>query len=123
MAGLAPEAAAAQEAWEEAGVTGSVNPVCLGRFGYMKCLTAEATVPCAVAVYGLRVAEIAKKYPEMKERDRQWFTLVTAAALVEEAELQRLIAGFVPPAEGRAEPIGVEGEQEIPPKRRAKPKR
>jgi 8-oxo-dGTP pyrophosphatase MutT (NUDIX family) len=108
MAGLAPEAAAAQEAWEEAGVKGTINPVCLGRFGYMKCLTPEASVPCAVAVYGLRVESVATKYPEIKARNRQWFGQAEAATLVDESELRRLIEGFVPPPEGRARPIGAD---------------
>jgi 8-oxo-dGTP pyrophosphatase MutT (NUDIX family) len=105
MAGLAPEAAAAQEAWEEAGVEGVMSPVCLGRYGYHKCLTVEIQVPCAVAVYGLRVLRMADKFPEAKERRRRWFGAAEAAALVQEPDLARLIATFTPPNEGRAAPI------------------
>ncbi|WP_431300403.1 NUDIX hydrolase [Tabrizicola sp. BL-A-41-H6] len=109
MTGRAPEAAAAQEAWEEAGVRGQVNPVCLGRFGYMKCLTPEAVVPCAVAVYGVKVDSLADKFPEAKVRTRRWFEPAEAAASVDEPELARLIAGFTPAPEGRAAPIGPDG--------------
>ena len=105
MPGLAPEATAAQEAWEEAGVEGVTNPVCVGRYGYHKCLTESAQVPCAVAVYGLRVVHQADKFPEAKERHRQWFAQAEAAALVQEPDLAALIAGFVPPPEGRRAPI------------------
>jgi 8-oxo-dGTP pyrophosphatase MutT (NUDIX family) len=105
MQGLAPEAAAAQEAWEEAGVQGETDPVCLGRYGYQKCLSVTAQVPCAVAVYGLRVADLATTYPEVRERRREWFTAAEAAERVDEPDLARLIAAFVPPAAGRAAPI------------------
>ena len=114
MAGLAPEAAAAQEAWEEAGVEGLVNPLCLGRFGYMKCMTADTTIPCAVSVYGLRVAQLATTYPEVNERRRQWFSLGEAALLVDEPDLHELIGNFVPPDEGRLRPIAAEAEETTP---------
>ena len=86
MPGLSPEAAAAQEAWEEAGVQGMINPLCIGRYGYQKCLSADASVPCAVAVYGLRVEDLAKTFPEVKERRRKWFPLAEAATLVAEPD-------------------------------------
>lgn len=103
--GLAPEAGAAQEAWEEAGVEGEIAPVCLGRYGYQKCLTVSAQVPCAVAVYGLRVLREADKFPEVKERTRQWVPQPLAATMVNEPDLAALIAGFVPPVGGRRAPI------------------
>jgi 8-oxo-dGTP pyrophosphatase MutT (NUDIX family) len=105
MPGLAPEDAAAQEAWEEAGVDGRINPLCIGRFGYQKCLSVSASVPCAVSVYGLKVANVAKSFPEAKERQRKWFPLSEAAALVAEPDLSRIIAGFTPPEDGRPAPI------------------
>lgn len=109
MPGLAPESSAAQEAWEEAGVEGAVNPLCVGRYGYQKCLSDTAQVPCAVAVYGLRVTRLADKFPEAKERVRQWFALEEAASLVAEPDLARLISGFSPPpAAGRMAPIAGE---------------
>jgi 8-oxo-dGTP pyrophosphatase MutT (NUDIX family) len=101
MLGMAPEAAAAQEAWEEAGVEGLVNPVALGRYGYQKVLALAVPVPCAVVVYGLQVTRQAETYPEAHERRRAWFPLAEAAPLVQEPDLGRLIAGFVPP-----EPMG-----------------
>ena len=108
MQGRAPEAAAAREAWEEAGVEGTVSPLCLGRYGYHKVLAPSISVPCAVAVYGLKVARLAGKFPEAKARRREWFTPTEAAALVQEPELSRLIADFCPPACGRAAPISGE---------------
>ena len=108
MPGLSPESAAAQEAWEEAGVEGVVSPVAVGRYGYHKCLSVNATVPCAVAVYGVRVRRLAEEFPEVKERSRQWFRPHEAAPLVNEPDLGRLISAFSPPAEGRPAPIAGE---------------
>lgn len=105
MLGLSPEAAAAEEAWEEAGVEGVMEPVCLGRYGYQKCLSVATQVPCAVAVYGLRVMHEASKFPEAKERTRRWVPQTTAATMVNEPDLGALIAGFVPPTGGRPAPI------------------
>jgi 8-oxo-dGTP pyrophosphatase MutT (NUDIX family) len=103
--GLSPEAAAAQEAWEEAGAQGVMNPLCVGRFGYQKCLSVTASVPCAVAVYAMRVEALAKSYPELKERRRKWFALAEASSLVAEPELAMILAQFTPPAQGRPAPI------------------
>lgn len=114
MPGLAPEAAAAQEAWEEAGVDGQINPRCIGRFGYQKALSVTASVPCAVVVYGLKVAELARTFPEAGERDRQWFPLKVAAGLVAEPDLSRIIEDFTPPKDGRPAPIAAQDEDELP---------
>ncbi|MCX7288089.1 MAG: NUDIX hydrolase [Rhodobacterales bacterium] len=105
MPGLAPEAAAAQEAWEEAGVAGQIDPVCLGRYGYQKIITVEAQVPCAVGVFALQVLHLADAFPEALERRRAWFVQQEAADLVQEPDLGRLIAAFAPPAAGRQAPI------------------
>jgi 8-oxo-dGTP pyrophosphatase MutT (NUDIX family) len=113
MQGLAPEGAAAQEAWEEAGVEGVINPICLGRYGYHKSLSDTSQVPCAVAVYGLRVARLADKFPEAKERHREWFSPDAAAALVNEPDLAKLISGFVPPSQGRRAPISGDAEADM----------
>jgi 8-oxo-dGTP pyrophosphatase MutT (NUDIX family) len=94
MAGLSPEQAAAREAWEEAGVEGAVSPVSLGRFGYLKEMTAAAAVPCAVAVYGLQVETLANKFPEKAERKRRWFRPDEAATLVRETRSGRADPGL-----------------------------
>lgn len=114
MPGLAPEAAAAQEAWEEAGVQGSVNPICIGRYGYQKCLSVRTSVPCAVSVYGLRVDTVAGSFPEARERRREWFPLLHAASLVAEPDLALIIAGFTPPQVGRPSPVAGDDDDEPP---------
>lgn len=113
MAGLTPEAAAAREAWEEAGVEGAVDATCSGHFTYQKVMSETDAVQCAVAVYGLRVARLVAKFPERDQRRRKWFTVAKAARKVWEPELRSLMRGFVPPkpaakgAKGAAKRKGV----------------
>jgi 8-oxo-dGTP pyrophosphatase MutT (NUDIX family) len=82
---------AAQEAWEEAGVTGAVNPAVVGLFGYDKVTGPKTSLPCMVSVFGLRVAGLARQFPERKERRRKWFPVDIAARKVAEAELRTLL--------------------------------
>lgn len=91
MTNRSPAAAAAQEAWEEAGVQGQVIETALGRFGYKKLLTPKKSVDCSVEVFGLRVARLVDKFPERKERRRKWFAVEKAARKVNEPELRQLL--------------------------------
>jgi len=106
MLGLAPEAVAAQEAWEEAGVEGDVSATRAGRYGYHKTIAPDTRVACAVSVYGLRVRGLSDSFPEADQRRRQWFSQADAAGLVAEPDLAVLIARFVPPLSGRRAPVG-----------------
>ena len=95
---LSPEASAAREAWEEAGVEGAADPRCLGLYAYDKGIGAERTpLPCQVAVYPLQVDGLSNRFPEKKQRRRKWFSPEKAARKVAEPELQRLLAGFAAP--------------------------
>lgn len=104
--GLAPEATAAQEAWEEAGVEGEVSASRAGRYGYVKTFAADNRIAYAVSVYGLQVQSLADSYPEAGQRRREWFAQAEAATLVAEPELAALIARFAPPQSGRRAPVG-----------------
>jgi len=86
--------AAAREAAEEAGVTGTIAPEAIGRFYYGKTLPSGLNWRCEVRVFPLHVEEIADKWPERKHRTRRWFSTQEAASLVDEADLAELIAGF-----------------------------
>ncbi len=95
MEGKSPEAAAAQEAFEEAGVCGEVLPQCIGFYSYDKGLDKPSDgpshVPCVVAVYPLQVSKLADDFPERHERRRKWFTPKKAAGKVSEPELQHIL--------------------------------
>jgi 8-oxo-dGTP pyrophosphatase MutT (NUDIX family) len=98
MKGLAPQEAALREAWEEAGVQGAADPLCLGLYPYQKVLSPDRAIPCVVTVYGVKVSRLRARFPERKERRRKWFSPQKAAGKVEEPALRALIAAFVPPA-------------------------
>jgi hypothetical protein len=86
--------AAAREAAEEAGVAGPVASAPLGHYRYAKRGDDGSSAALTVTIYPLRVREEAADWPERKQRERRWFARAEAAALVEEAELSALIAGF-----------------------------
>lgn len=88
--------AAAQEAWEEAGVKGRILESCLGFYAYHKVIGPGTDVPCVVSVYPLKVKSSSEKFPEAKERKRRWFSLKKAANKVIEPELQDIILQFDP---------------------------
>jgi 8-oxo-dGTP pyrophosphatase MutT (NUDIX family) len=96
MDGMTPAAAAAQEAWEEAGVRGKTYQGCLGLFSYSKWFDQEMSWPCIVAVFAVEVDRLEDQYPEEGQRKRKWLTPKKAAARVEEPELKQIILNFDP---------------------------
>lgn len=91
MDGRSVGGAALQEAWEEAGVRGQVDETPFGRYAYDKKLTRGLSAPVEVQVHLIRVADLAKNFPERKQRQRRWFTPPEAAELVSEPGLAKLI--------------------------------
>lgn len=94
--GLDAAASAAQEAWEEAGVKGTIGADCLGLYSYGKVMDDASVLPTVVTVYPMQVTKLARKYPEVGHRRRKWFSTAKAAARVDEPELAELIARFEP---------------------------
>ncbi|MDR3439470.1 NUDIX hydrolase [Telmatospirillum sp.] len=82
---------AAQEAFEEAGVTGDVAKKSVGSFLYVKRIDAETRKLCKVTVFPLLVREVLDDWPEKSQRQREWMTPAQAAMLVGEAELIQLL--------------------------------
>jgi len=95
MDGLTPAASAAQEAWEEAGVTGKAYDRNLGLFSYSKSV-GGAGLPIVAMVYPVKVKSLAEKYPEQGQRVRKWFSQKKATGLVSQPELSRIIKDFDP---------------------------
>lgn len=108
MADMAPNDAAAREAWEEAGVRGNTLPDAFGIYAYDKILKPGVALPCAVSVYPLHVEELADKFPERKERRRKWFAAEKAARKVNEPELRAIFASL---AEDPSQLIGSLAQQ------------
>lgn len=89
--GTSAAASAAREAWEEAGVEGKLSETCLGVFSYQKIMPQDQSISCTVAIYGLRVEKLSRRYPEQRQRRRKWFAAREAAGLVAEPELSALL--------------------------------
>ena len=93
--GLKPAKSAAREAYEEAGVRGTVKAKSIGSFVYEKGLEDGLTVPCEVRVFPLLVTRQHKTWPEAHQRESKWLDLAEALPLLEEPALRALIAAFV----------------------------
>jgi 8-oxo-dGTP pyrophosphatase MutT (NUDIX family) len=95
--GLTQAAAAAREAYEEAGVHGAVRKKPLGAYVYEKYLDdSGVTVPCEVKVFALRVTRQEKSWPEQPQREARWLRQNEAAALAGDPGLGALIDLFSP---------------------------
>ena len=81
----APEAART-EAWEEAGLVGTVEPDPAGSYVYRKYGRNYH-----VAVFRMTVTGVADDWPEAAERRREWVTPAEAANRVDEPELRALL--------------------------------
>jgi 8-oxo-dGTP pyrophosphatase MutT (NUDIX family) len=92
ISGLSPAQAAAQEAWEEAGIKGEVGSEEVGTYRYEKRRLNGSLVPAEVRVFTMKVREEADAWPEMGQRERRWFTPADASAAVDEPELKTLLA-------------------------------
>lgn len=84
---------AAIEAFEEAGVIGKPMRRAIGSYEYRKRPESGGTL-CRVEVYPLPIDRLEESWPEEPQRRRQLFDFETAASLVDEPSLQRLIAAF-----------------------------
>jgi 8-oxo-dGTP pyrophosphatase MutT (NUDIX family) len=91
-AGEMPCKAAENEAYEEAGVKGTIigsSP--LGMYTYFKKLDSGQARTATVEVYLLRVKDRLKKWPERNERKLSWVSSKKAVALVEERGIVALL--------------------------------
>jgi len=83
--------AAAIEAWEEAGVKGTISTEPIGAFTYTKIKKSGLPVQCRPQLFRLDVSELSDTYPEAKKRTRKWFSLADAAEVVNPPELKALL--------------------------------
>jgi 8-oxo-dGTP pyrophosphatase MutT (NUDIX family) len=89
--GKSPHRSAAREAFEEAGVIGSVGRRSVGSFSYEKRLKNGGMVECEVRVFPLQVKRQSKEWPEKEERKVQWLPAAEAAEKVKEPMLGEII--------------------------------
>ncbi|MBO9708531.1 MAG: NUDIX hydrolase [Caulobacter sp.] len=108
MKGKANHEAAAQEAYEEAGLQGRIVETPFGEYPYLKRLKSGAGRDVTVDVYPLEVTSQLDVWPEKGQRSLQWMSPIEAALAVQEPELRDLIARFAGvslPEEERPAPV------------------
>jgi 8-oxo-dGTP pyrophosphatase MutT (NUDIX family) len=91
MFGKSLAAAAAQEAFEEAGVQGTVDPEPIGSFRHPKQHVLIGEFDVQIFVHTLRVEKEYLDWPEAEERSRMWFRLPDAGKHVSSKSLRKLI--------------------------------
>lgn len=94
MKGRTDPAAAAQEAYEEAGLDGVIAEQSVGDYEYLKRLKSGAARLVKVDVYPLQVTGEHATWPEKGQRTLQWMSPAEAALGVQEPELRDVIARF-----------------------------
>jgi phosphohistidine phosphatase len=78
--------AASEEAYEEAGVRGTVHGEPVGVYEYKKW-----GGRCRVDVFLLRVEEVLPDWPEADSRDRKWVDVEAAMGMIENKDLRRVL--------------------------------
>ncbi|HEY4070783.1 MAG TPA: NUDIX hydrolase [Sphingomicrobium sp.] len=91
MPGKTLAEAAAQEAFEEAGVKGTIDPTPIGTFRHVKQLTVVGDLEVDIVVHPLWVDRELEKWPEFGQRKRKWFKPKEAAKRVDSPELSEMI--------------------------------
>jgi 8-oxo-dGTP pyrophosphatase MutT (NUDIX family) len=79
---------ALMEAWEEAGLTGVLDPEPVGSYVYEK-----AGATCHVIVFLMRVTSVADDWPERTARERSWLTFAQAQKRLEDPGLREILRG------------------------------
>jgi len=91
-----PSKAAAQEAFEEAGIKGTiVSSTPLGMYTYFKTLRSGEARSATVEVFLLQVKKQVKKWPERGERKLAWVSAKKAVSLIEEPGVVPLLVRLI----------------------------
>ncbi len=84
--GHTPGEAALVEAWEEAGLVGTLDPEPVGTYVYEKLGRTHH-----VLVYRMGVTEAHETYPEVSSRQRAWVTVDEAIDRIDEPGLRNIL--------------------------------
>jgi 8-oxo-dGTP pyrophosphatase MutT (NUDIX family) len=91
MPGKSLAEAAEQEAFEEAGVQGKVDPEPIGSFRHIKQGLALGDLEVNIVVHPMSVERELPTWPEFGQRKRKWFSVSEAAERVDSKVLGDLI--------------------------------
>ncbi|HEX6377322.1 MAG TPA: NUDIX hydrolase [Allosphingosinicella sp.] len=94
IAGASAAQSAAQEAFEEAGILGSVTERPIGSYRYEKRRRSGVALAAEVHLFRMTVEEERDDWPEKGQRERRWFAPSEAAAAVAEDDLAEVIRGM-----------------------------
>jgi 8-oxo-dGTP pyrophosphatase MutT (NUDIX family) len=89
--GVLPWQLAEDEAFEEAGVRGTIESTPIGSYRTMKTLALRRQ-PIVVDLYPLRVERQFEEWPEMQQRHRHWAILPEAKRLLSDSKLFEMAA-------------------------------
>lgn len=88
--GMSPAESAAKEAWEEAGVIGSVRHEEIGAYSYRR-----PSGIFSVRVYPLEVESLLEQWEEMHVRQRRLVTPSEALEMICQKELRSLVTDYI----------------------------
>ncbi len=102
VSGMLPHASAAREAFEEAGVIGTIAETSFATYHLRKKVGYGAAIEVPVYVFPMRVTVELPTWPEMNFRQRQWISAAQIPEMVESAELRSLVQRFAQSNEARS---------------------
>jgi 8-oxo-dGTP pyrophosphatase MutT (NUDIX family) len=91
---LGPAENAAREAFEEAGVIGTIGHEPIGRYYYLKEKKEGGGIACSVDVFALAVTKHLDDWPEKDTRRLAWLTIPEAMTRVSEPGMRQVIKDF-----------------------------
>ena len=91
--GMSANQAALIEAYEEAGVEGSISDEPFGIYDYTKSEQKNGDF-CRVKVFPMKVKTVLNEWPESNLRERTWMSFAQASKRVEEKDLKKLLIKF-----------------------------
>lgn len=101
VSGMLPHASAAREAFEEAGVIGSIAETPFETYFLRKRVGYGAAIEIPVQTFPMRVTVELQTWPEMDFRQRQWILAGQITDIVENSELRSLLQRFAQPDQAR----------------------
>lgn len=90
MIGRSLADSAAREAFEEAGISGKIDPRPLGSFRHIKH-GLFGSLEVEILVHPLAVEKELADWPEKRQRSRRWFSLKEAVMRVQSKELRAMM--------------------------------
>jgi 8-oxo-dGTP pyrophosphatase MutT (NUDIX family) len=106
MDGMTLAQSAAREAFEEAGVEGTIGTEPIGNYPYLKEKKDGGAMACSVDVYAMEVTSQAADWLEKGARELAWLPLDQAAAKVAEPGLRLILQDFATSRTPRARRAG-----------------